>query len=479
VTVNLLEGVLWSDGEPFTADDVVFTHEWVSDPANASTSSTVWAPIESIEATSDTQVVITYKEPSIAWFVPITGATYGAIIPRHILGGDDAAAAAEAFLTNPIGTTAYKIDSFKENDQVIYVANENYREANKPYFATVNLKGGGEASSAAQAVLQTGDWDYAWNVQVEPQILKQLEESGGKGRVITSPPTNVERINFNFTDPNTEVDGERSSLQAPHPFLTDVAVRQAFSLATDRESIANQFYQGGDQEPAGQNYLTGLAAMESPNTAWTFDIEQAKTVLEEAGWVLDGDVRTKDGMELSVSYFTSINSVRQKTQAVNKENWEQAGIKVQLGQVTADVFFSSAPGNDQTFYHNYRDIDMFTDGPTSPVPLAYMLSYYAGPDNVNVSQKSNQWTGGNTCRYVNPDYDALYDQAVASTDVEEIAELCIQMNDLLITDFVLIPVVSRAAVKSAISNRLVLENVAPSAWETEYWNIQNWTAVEQ
>ena len=134
-------------------------------------------------------------------------------------------------------------------------------------------------------------------------------------------------------------------------------------------------------------------------------------MLEEAGWVLDGDVRVKDGKELSISYYTSINSVRQKTQAVNKDNWEQAGIKVQLGQVTADIFFSSAPGNDQTFYHNYRDIDMFTDGPTSPVPLTYMLSYYAGPDNVNVSQKSNQWTGANTARYVNPDYDALYDQA--------------------------------------------------------------------
>ena len=160
--------------------------------------------------------------------MPFTGATYGAIIPQHILGGDDAAAAAEVFLTNPIGTAAYKIDSFKENDQVIYVINEHYREPNKPYFATINLKGGGEASAAAQAVLQTGDWDYAWNMQVEPQILKQLEDSGGKGTVIAAPPTNVERLNFNFTDPNTEVDGERSSLQVPHPFLTDIAVRQAF-----------------------------------------------------------------------------------------------------------------------------------------------------------------------------------------------------------------------------------------------------------
>ncbi|MCO5221794.1 MAG: peptide ABC transporter substrate-binding protein [Thermomicrobiales bacterium] len=479
VTINLQEGILWSDGEPLTADDVVFTWQWVVDPANASTSASVWTPIANIEATSPTQAVITFAEPSIAWFVPLTGTSYGAIIPQHILGGDDAAAAAEAFLTNPIGTGPYKVDSFKENDQVIYSVNENYREPNKPYFATVNLKGGGDASSAAQAVLQTGDWHHAWNLQVEPEILRQLEESGGKGTVITSPPSSLERVNINFSDPNKEVDGERSSLQAPHPFLTDIKVREALSLATDRESIANEFYLGGDQEPASTNYLVGIGSMDSPNTTWEFNVEKAKTVLEEAGWVLDGDVRKKDGMELSVAYYTSINSVRQKTQAVNKRNWEEAGFKVQLGQVTADVFFSSAPGNDQTFYHNYRDIDMFTDNPTSTIPLGYMLSFYAGPDNFNVSQKSNQWTGGNQARYVNPEYDALYDQAVASTDAEEVAELCIQMNDVLIEDFAVIPLVARAGVKDAASHLLLMDNLAPNGWETSYWNIANWTLAEK
>lgn len=479
VTVNLLEGLLWSDGEPVTAEDIVFTWEWITNPDNASTSASVWEPIEKIEATSETQAVITFKEPSVSWFVPITGTSYGAIIPKHILGGDDAAAAAEAFLTMPIGTGPYKVDSFKENDQVVYSVNENYREPNKPYFATVNLKGGGDASSSAQAVLQTGDWHYAWNLQVEPQILKQLEESGGKGKLVISPPSSLERINFNFSDPNKEVDGERSSLKAPHPFLTDVKVREAFSLATDRESIANQFYLGGELEPASSNYLVGIGTMDSPNTSWEFDVEKAKAVLEEAGWVLDGNVRKKDGMELSVSYYTSINSVRQKTQAVNKKNWEAAGIKVQLGQVTADVFFSSAPGNDQTFYHNYRDMDMFTDNPTSTIPLGYMLSYYAGPDNSNVSQKANDWSGGNQARYVSAEYDALYEQAIASTDAEEVAELCIQMNDHLIENFVLIPLVGRAGVKDAASNMLLMDNIAPNGWETSFWNIANWTAAEK
>jgi peptide/nickel transport system substrate-binding protein len=479
ITINLLEGVLWSDGEPFTADDVVFTWQWIMEPSNSAVTQTTWGVIDSVEAVTPTQVKFTMKESSLAWFVPIAGSYYGSIIPKHAWDGKDAATVNTEFLTNPIGTGPYKIDSFKENDQIIYSINENYREPNKPYFATVNLKGGGEASSAAQAVLQTGDWHFAWNMQVEPDILRQLEESGGKGTVIAAPPTNTERVMFNFSDPRTEVDGERSNLNAPHPFLTDVKVREAFSLATDRESIANQFYLGGDQEPPGRNFLTALAGMDSPNTSWEFDLEKAKATLEEAGWVLDGDVRTKDGMELSVSYFTSINSVRQKTQAVNKKNWEDAGIKVQLGQVTSDVFFSSAPGNDQTYAHNYRDIQMFTSGPVSPYPLTHMQDYYAGPDNVNVAQKSNEWSGTNNQRYINPDYDALYEQAQTATDMEAAADIFIQMNDILINDFVLIPVVSRAAEKEAISNQLVADNIAVSGWEPAYWNIANWTFAEQ
>src|SRR3712207_4649400 len=101
------------------------------------------------------------------------------------------------FRQNPIGTGPYKVESFKENDQVIYVANENYREPNKPFFARVNLKGGGDAASAARAVLQTGDYDHAWNLQVEPEILRDLEQ-GGKGKAYAAPGNSVERIMYNF-----------------------------------------------------------------------------------------------------------------------------------------------------------------------------------------------------------------------------------------------------------------------------------------
>jgi peptide/nickel transport system substrate-binding protein len=365
------------------------------------------------------------------------------------------------------------VESFKENDQVIYKINENYREPNKPYFATVNLKGGGDAASAARAVLQTGDFDYAWNLQVEPQILADLAE-GGKGGLVTVPGPSLERINFNFSDPNKEVDGQRSEMNTPHPVFADLAVRQAMSLLADRQTMSTQFYQGPPGEPPASNVLVGIPQYESPNTTWDFNIDQAKQMLDEAGWVSDGGVRAKDGVEMKFTYSTSINAVRQKNQAVYKQACEEAGIELQLKQVDAGIFFDSAAGNDQNYTHFYTDLEMYTSSPGFSFPTDYMVSYYAGPDGSNIAQKSNDWNGQNLVRYNNPDYDALYDEVVATTDTERAAELFIAMNDIVIEDAVVIPLVQRATDKYGIINTLRDENVALGAFESNYWNVQNW-----
>jgi peptide/nickel transport system substrate-binding protein len=210
VTFKLQPGVLWSDGTPFTAADVVFTHQWIVTDfdTNSSVSYNVWLPIETITATDETTVDVTFANPNVVWYAPFTGTTYGFILPKHVLEAGPEAAA--AFQTAPIGTGPYVVESFAPNDQVVYRANPNYREPTKPFFETINLKGGGDAASAARAVLQTGDWDYAWNLQVEPAILNELLESGDKGSIQLMPGTLIERLNINFSDPNKEVNGERS-----------------------------------------------------------------------------------------------------------------------------------------------------------------------------------------------------------------------------------------------------------------------------
>ena len=479
VTLKLLPGVVWSDGTPFTSADVEFTWKWITDPANSSVRIGVYSAVSAMEIIDELTITATFASPTLAWYVPFAGAFNGCVYPAHVWGGDPANRdAITSFQQAPIGTGPYKVTSFTENDQVLYEINENYREANKPYFKTVNIKGGGDAQSAAQAVLQTGDYHYAWNLQVEPQIQRQHETDSGKGTVVVVPGTSVERLDINFADPNTEVDGERAKLGTVHPIWGDKAVRDALNMACDRETIAGQFYLPPG-ERATSNILVGIGAYESPNTTFTFDLEAAAAALEGAGWVLDGDVRKKDGAELAISYVTSINAVRQKTQAVNKQNWESIGFKVELKEVDAGIYFDSDAGNEQNISHFYNDVQMYTNSPGSPFPTDYMEGWYYGKDGDNVSQMANGWSGSNLARYQNAEYDVMFEEAIATTDPARAAELLIAMNDILIADVAMIPLVQRAADKYAISNELSNDNVALGPYDSSFWNIQNWVPAAQ
>lgn len=469
VTYRLRPGIVWSDGTPLTARDVVFTWRWVTDPANNATSSEIYAPIVAAEAVDDLTVRLSFAGPNPGWSVPFAGSWWGSVYPEHVLGTGPAAHA--AFAQGPIGTGPFVVESFAANDQVVYAANPNYRDPAKPAFARVNLKGGGDAVTAAQSVLQTGDWDLAWNLQIEPAVLTQLA-TGGKGAVRTVPGTSQERLRFNFSDPNEEAEGQRAYWRNPHPFLTDPVVRQALALGVDRALIAAQFYGEGEEPTA--NVLAGIPAFESPNTTWAFDLDEAKRILDGAGWVANGDgVREKDGVALKLTYATTINGVRQKTQAVVKRAWQELGVEVALKQVDSGVFFDSAVGNEQNINHFYDDVHMSTSNADSPYPIAYMASWYSA-GGANIAQASNGWTGANNARYDDPEYDALYEAARVEADPERSAELFIAMNDRLVERSVVVPIVQRAAEKYAISTTLRDANVAGGPFETLYWNIANW-----
>jgi len=470
VTYNLLDGVKWSDGQPFTAKDVVFTWQWIMNPDNASTDIEIYSTVKNVAAVSDTQVKVTFSAPQLAWYLPYSGSSSGAIFPAHVLSAGKSAN--QPFSQKPIGTGPYTVDTFRPGDQIIYVANENYREPNKPYFARVNLKGGGDAASAARAVLQTGEYDFAWNLQVEPAVLKQMEQSG-KGKLVAAPGNSVEAIRYNFSDPNKEVDGQRSYWKQPHPFLSDKAVRQALAYGCDRSLIATQFYSGPPGEPPTANILTGMGAMDSKDTSWEYNVAKGKQTLDAAGWVVKDGVRQKNGVKISLTYNTSINAVRQKTQAVIKKAWEDMGVQVQLQQVDAGVYFDSAAGNTLTIAHFFVDIEMYTDNPTSPFPKNYMSTWYGG-DGKNISQKENGWSKTDYQRYNSPEFNQLYESLDTLTDTEKAVEVFIKLNDIVIDDVAVVPLVQRAADKYAIANTLNNQNVALGPFEGDYWNIANW-----
>lgn len=461
---RLKPDVSWHDGKPFTADDVIFTWEFAADPATGATTIGIYENIERIDKLDDHTVKVVFKVPTAYWYGPFCGRT-GLIIPKHLFAAYKGQESRNApYNLKPVGTGPYKLVEFKPGDVVLYDINTQYHVPNRPFFDSVELKGGGDATSAARAVLQTGEFDYAWNLQVEDAVLKRLEQ-GGKGRVLYTLGGGVERLQINFTDPWTEVDGERSSLKKPHPFQTDPRIRQAYAKAIDRRTIAEQLYgQGGAPT---SNILAAPPRFASPHTTWEFDVSKATALLEQAGWQRGSDgVRSKEGQRLKIVYQTSVNPVRQKTQAIVKKAFETMGLDTELKAVNAGVYFSSDPGNPDTSSHFYADVQMYNIL-LSVDPQAYMEAYTSW----QIAQKANNWSGRNVVRWSHADYDALWKQAQAELDPVQRAALFIRMNDMLIEHNVSVPITWRHEVSAAGHK---LQGLELTPWDSTLWHLAHW-----
>ncbi|MBI3457541.1 MAG: peptide ABC transporter substrate-binding protein [Candidatus Rokubacteria bacterium] len=465
VTWKLKKGVTWHDGKPFTADDVVFNWEYVIDPATAAVTSGPYKDIVRIDKLDSHTVKIVFKTPTPFWSASFCG-PIGMIVPKHVFEPFKGAKSREAPANlKPVGTGPYRFVDFKPGDVVRGELNPSYHLPNRPFFDTIEMKGGGDAVSAARAVIQTGEFDWAWNMQVEDDILKRMEQ-GGKGRVDIALGGNIEHIQLNNTDPWKEVDGERSSVKAPHPFLADPAVRQALNLLVDRTSVQEQIY--GRTGIATANFLNAPPRFQSKNTKWEFDIEKANKILDGAGWKRGADgIRAKDGKRLKMVYQTSINAPRQKNQAIVKQACAKAGVEIEIKAVVASVYFSSDPGNWDTYNHFATDIQMYTTTMPEPDPQRFMDQFTSW----EVASKANKWQGRNKTRWQNAEYDRLWKAAEAEMDPVKRAPLFIKMNDLLVQHVVVIPVVWRPRV-AAISNRL--KDAVQSPWDGDFWYLPFW-----
>ena len=478
VTWKLKHDVKWSDGQPFTAADVRFTYLYATNPEVRADSASAYADIASVQALDDYTVKIMFKDVNPSWSQPFVG-TQGMILPRHIFEPYNNANARNAPANlQPIGTGPYHVVVFKTEEvlflgteliqtiKVIFEPNPYFREPDKPYFSRVEFKGGGTASEATRSVLQTGDIDFAWNTIIDADMLKHLQ-TFGKGRLLTNLVAYVERIQLNRTDPNkATADGEVSSTAFSHPFFSDLRVRQAFSLAIDRDAIA-RLYPGSQ---AATNNLVSPPIYDSPNTSYAFAPDRARALLDEAGWIdHDGDGwRDKDGVTMRVAFQTTANStVRQRMQEIVRDNLKPIGVDVSLNIVDSNAFFSDDPADMNSFRHFRADMQEFSDGNLSPDPGGFMKYWLCS----SIPQKANNWTGENAERWCNPQYDALYAQSQREIDPDKRARLFIQMNDMLIDDIVMIPLVHTADLYSA-SNALVGVDLTP--WDAGVWNIKDW-----
>lgn len=467
VTWKLRQGVKWSDGSAFTADDVVFTWQYRCNKDTAATTAAACPTVDSVTAKDPNTVIVKYKQPNANFLQWGTGSTEGILQKAQFSPCIGAAAKDCPANLKPVGTGPYKLDSFKPGDVVTYSINDNFRDPKKPFFKTVTIKGGGDAEGAARAVCQTGEADYGWNLQVALAVLQPMLSAADSKCQFAASYNALERITLNFSNPGADQGDKRSEPGNPHPFLTDIHVRRALAMSANRKAVADQLY----GKPGGEAYCNVIVFPRSKNTdsmdVCKYDLAAAEKELQDNGWVKGSDgIRAKNGVKLIIQYQTSTNAVRQSTQAILKQDWEKIGFKVNLSNSSATTFFTNtAPDGYAKFY---ADLEEFASS-QDPDPSTFF-------DNFTCDQvvgKADNWNNNNVGDYCNKEFDAAVTKFKAETDQAKRDADAIAANDILVKDVAVISLVNRTAPTPNGMSK-ALKGVQQSPFESSLYDIANW-----
>ncbi|MCG6904896.1 MAG: peptide ABC transporter substrate-binding protein [Rhodobacter sp.] len=472
ITWNITPGIKWSDGTDFTSADVKFTYDYCTHPEGGCAQVTKFEGVESVETPDATTVIVKFSGPTPNPYGPFVGGESPILQAAQFADclGAKAPECTEANF-NPIGTGPFKVTEFRPNDVITMEANENFRYDGKPAFATVTFKGGGDATAAGRAVMETGEFDYGWNLQLAPDVIAQME-MGGKGTPVAGFGPLVERIMLNQTNPDPALGPDERSVVRPHPFLGDPAVYKAMSLAIDRPLLVEVGY--GKAGKVTCNWIPAPDAFNSTSMSCDVqDIAGANKLLDDAGIIdTDGDgVREKDGVPLRIVYQTSTNAVRQDFQALIKEMWSQIGIEAELRNINASVFFGGDPGSPDTFQKFYADVEMYANTFNGTDPQAYLANGLCD----KAPSPATQWQGENISRFCDPDYDALHAELAKTANIEERARIGRELNDMIVEKGGMIPLVHRGRL-SAHANSL--GGVVLNVWDSELWNVADWYRID-
>ena len=471
ITWSLRDDLKWSDGSEMTADDVVFTWRYCTDEATGCTAADVFAGVDSVTAIDSRTVRISFEGPTPYPYQAFVSA--GSPIISRAQFQDCVGAAARACVeenTSPLGTGPYRIVSFVPDSEAVYERNPHYR-GEKPYFDRVVLIGGGDATAAARTVLERAEADYAWNLQVDPGLLAELE-ANGNGTVVSAFSDLVERIVLNQTNLDPDLGDDRSEYLDggnPHPLLSYQPIRRAMSMAIDRDRLAELYGFAGRPEcdliagPA--HYVSG-----ANDECLTQDIDGANRLLDESG-VLDSDgdgIREYDGVPLRITYMTSTNAIRQATQELVRDWWREIGIATELIDHDASVYFGGDPVEDKeaSYRRFFADVQMYTTG-GGIEPQQYLSDNRCS----HIPARANNWAEGNIARACNPEYDAVFEQLPPLLIGPDRQALVKRLNDILVRSYVEIPLVSRGVVSAHLDS---LKGVRFNAWDSELWNIAEW-----
>ncbi len=405
ITLRLRDDLVWSDGAPLTSADFLFTYQMAIDPNNAVASSYPYDRIESISAPDARTVVITFPEPFAPWLATM----WKGILPEHILRP---VYEAEGTLDNAawnrfpsVGCGPYVLSEWETGSFARFVVNENYWLDRPLIDEIVTLFVPDDASQVA--ALQAGDGDVGAFIAYAD--IPPLQAAGVRVIAVAS---GYNEGWFFYLDP-----------AQGHPALQDVRVRQAIALALDRDALVRDLLLGLTEPPATFWHNTPWA--DPSIQPWPYDPDRARALLDEAGWIdSNGDgIREKDGVDLMLTYGTSIRQVRQDTQAVAQQQLAQVGIGLDLLQFSGDVLFAgyNEGGPAAT---GQLDIYEYSETPNFPDPdAAYWLC-----SEIPTTESPN---GLNWQALCDEELDALFRLQATQADFAERQQTFFQIGQIM------------------------------------------------
>lgn len=462
VTYNLVEGIIWSDGEALTCDDVLFTFEAVTNPDSGAVSTTGYDQIASVECPDEQTVVVTYSE----FYAPYLS-LFSSIMPRHATG-DPVDMVNWEYNRMPVGTGPFKIVGWDSGDQIRLEASENYRDyPDKPLLDKVIIRII-ESREVGKALITSGEIDILWDLTEadtpdfadNPNIVVNKKSSPG-----------TERLLFNLADPT--LDATDDPIANPHPLLGDLRVRQAIQFGIDKQLLVDELLFGATTVGVSELSI-GWAKCDIAEAV--YDPEQAMALLDEAGFTdEDGDgvrechgcTHAEEGTPLRLKYQTTTgNQLREESQQLVIEMMNEIGVEFFIENVPSSELFGSW-SNGAFRKHGNFDVLMYTTSDGID-PQSQMFGYF---HSSQMPLEANAGTGFNYSRWVNETADVALDAAGATPDEAERKAQYQVVCEQIDAELPHVYLYDRSDIHLSRSSVL---NFDVNPWANQSWNAADW-----
>jgi peptide/nickel transport system substrate-binding protein len=465
VTWELRDDVFWADGEPVTADDVLFTWNAIADPEMG-----IWAEgidyTDSLEKVDDYTFIAHYSTVYPNYRIQFGGENF-VVWPEHYCDAGQGFTAWDCN-RNPLSNGPYILEEWVAGDYLSFVRNPDYFQEGKPYIDRILVRIVPEQPVRKTMMLE-GDADVnMWVSEIVAEDLKDVADV----KLTFSPSDRWVMRLF----PNQAARGTVDAEATPHPIFADVRVRRAMRMAIDVDTIANEIFLGYSEPIWTEFFRPPYICDNVPRPE--YDPEGAKALLEEAGWTdEDGDgVRECHGcpnaeegykMEAELTIYAEYGEELELAQQLVAEMLGEIGFDLELSMVEGGILWADA-GSGGIEQNGDFDLNMWDDGYPGIDPTDHLWYYYQ-------SSAAEPDYGWNIVRWRNEEFDALLDEAYY-LDEEYRQEIFCQIAELLDEE---VPQILLFSAFDADAYSTRVEGVQATVNDIMTWNVADWKVVDQ